>query len=92
MHLGQTDMSVAQARVLLPKGAIIGVSCNNVNHVRKAIEDGVDYIGIGPVWNTQTKNLTSPIIGVRGVGQMLEVLDGTNIKAVAIGAWIVLEI
>lgn len=86
VHLGQTDMSVAQARTMLPKGATIGVSCNNVKQVRKALEDGVDYIGIGAVWGTQTKVLTNPVIGVRGVGQMLEVLDGTAVRAVAIGA------
>ena len=86
VHLGQTDMTVEQARKLLPPGAIIGVSCNNVDQVREAIRNGADYIGIGAVWSTQTKKLTSPVIGVRGVGRMLEELDGTNIKAVAIGA------
>lgn len=85
VHIGQTDMSVSQARALLPEGAVIGVSCNNVQHVKAAIEDGVDYIGIGGVYNTKTKTLTDPIIGVRGVGAMLEALDGTRIKAVAIG-------
>lgn len=45
----------------------------------------MEYIGIGAVWGTQTKALTNPIIGVRGVGEMLEVLDKTDIKAVAIG-------
>lgn len=85
VHLGQTDMSVSQARALLPKGATIGVSCNNVQHVKAAIEDGADYIGIGGVWSTKTKALTNPIIGVRGVGDMLEALDGTRVKAVAIG-------
>ncbi|XP_006457334.1 hypothetical protein AGABI2DRAFT_229699, partial [Agaricus bisporus var. bisporus H97] len=85
VHLGQTDMTVAQAKILLPKGSIIGVSCNNIEHVKEAIKDGANYIGIGPVWDTKTKALTNPIIGVRGVGQMLEALDGTNVKAVAIG-------
>ncbi|KAG6865202.1 hypothetical protein C0991_004511 [Blastosporella zonata] len=85
VHLGQSDMAVAQARQLLPEGAVIGVSCNNADHVRAAIKDGVDSIGIGAVWGTQTKQLTSPIVGVRGVGELLELLDGTNIKAVAIG-------
>lgn len=78
-------MSVAQARALLPKDAIIGVSCNNLQHVKKAVEDGVEYIGIGAVWGTRTKVLTNPIIGVRGVGVMLEALDGSSVKAVAIG-------
>lgn len=90
VHLGQTDMSVAQARNLLPKGSIIGVSCNNEDHVRAAVRNGVDYIGIGAVWGTQTKKLTSPILGVRGVGALLEILDGTNVKAVAIGTHYVL--
>lgn len=78
-------MSATQARILLPTGSIIGVSCNNEDHVRKAVQDGADYIGIGAVWGTQTKQLTSPLVGVRGVGALLEILDGTNVKAVAIG-------
>ncbi|KXN90806.1 putative thiamine biosynthetic bifunctional enzyme [Leucoagaricus sp. SymC.cos] len=82
VHLGQTDMSVSQARALLPKDSIIGVSCNNVRHVKQAIEDDVDYIGIGAVWGTQTKKLTNPIIGVRGTGEMLEMLGGTSIIAI----------
>ncbi|OJA07842.1 hypothetical protein AZE42_06359 [Rhizopogon vesiculosus] len=85
VHLGQTDMPVHVAKTLLPTGMVIGVSCNNMDHVRKAIEDGVDYIGIGAVWGTTTKELTNPIIGVRGVGSLLQALDGTFIKAVAIG-------
>ncbi|KAG1742928.1 Hydroxyethylthiazole kinase family-domain-containing protein [Suillus lakei] len=79
VHLGQTDMPVHVARNLLPTGIVIGVSCNNPDH------DEVDYVGIGAVWGTTTKKLTSPVIGVRGVGPLLQALDGTNIKAVAIG-------
>lgn len=86
VHLGQTDMPVSIARKLLPDGSIIGLSCNTSEHVRQAVASGVDYIGIGPVWNTQTKDLTSPVIGVRGIGEMLECLAGSNVKAVAIGA------
>ena len=86
VHLGQTDMPVHMARVLLPPGRIIGVSCNNVDHVKKAIEDGADYIGIGAVWATNTKQLTTPVLGVRAVGPLLAALDGTSVKAVVIGA------
>ncbi|KAF9050175.1 thiamine biosynthetic bifunctional enzyme Thi4 [Panaeolus papilionaceus] len=85
LHLGQTDMSVRDAQRVLPPGSIIGVSCNNVGHIKQAIEDGVDYVGIGAVYGTQTKKLLQPIIGVRGVGAMLAALDGTGIKSVAIG-------
>ncbi|KAF8629428.1 hypothetical protein AX15_003475 [Amanita polypyramis BW_CC] len=85
VHLGQTDMPIAIARRLLPPGTVIGVSCNTVDQVKRAVEDGADYIGIGSIWKTVTKKLTNPVVGVRGVGEMLEVLDGTKVKAVAIG-------
>ncbi|EGO25805.1 hypothetical protein SERLADRAFT_348122 [Serpula lacrymans var. lacrymans S7.9] len=85
VHLGQTDMPIHIARSLLPPGTILGVSCNTKEHVQKAISDGADYVGIGAVWGTSTKQLTSPVIGVRGVGQILKTLDGTNVKGSFIG-------
>ncbi|KAK2464320.1 hypothetical protein APHAL10511_003777 [Amanita phalloides] len=85
VHLGQTDMPVSIARQLLPPGTVVGVSCNTVEQVRRAVKDGADYVGIGAIWPTTTKKLTSPIIGVRGVGPMLDVLAGTGVKAVGIG-------
>ncbi|KIK67487.1 hypothetical protein GYMLUDRAFT_156732 [Collybiopsis luxurians FD-317 M1] len=85
VHVGQSDMSVSIARRLLPEHTIIGVSCNNVQEIDRAIQDGADYVGIGAVWTTTTKNLSKPVIGVRGVGEMLQRLDGTSIKSVAIG-------
>ncbi|ESK97298.1 thiamine biosynthetic bifunctional [Moniliophthora roreri MCA 2997] len=85
VHVGQTDMPIAITRKLLPKDAIIGASCNNLEEVQKALTDGADYIGIGAVWATTTKTLDKPVVGVRNVGAMLEMLDGTRMKAVAIG-------
>ncbi|KAI0633418.1 Hydroxyethylthiazole kinase [Trametes polyzona] len=84
VHIGQTDMPVDIARKLLPPNAIIGMTCNTVEHVRKAIQDGVDYVGLGPVWATQTKKVAHPVLGVRGIGELLSVLEGTDVKAVAI--------
>ncbi|KAJ3724429.1 thiamine biosynthetic bifunctional enzyme Thi4 [Lentinula raphanica] len=85
VHLGQTDMPVSIARKLLPQGTIIGVSCNSLQELEQAVIDNADYVGIGSVWSTTTKNLTKPVIGVRGVGELLQSLDGTSLKAVAIG-------
>ncbi|KAF5393197.1 hypothetical protein D9757_000533 [Collybiopsis confluens] len=56
-----------------------------IAQIEQAIQDGADYVGIGAVWATTTKNLSKPIVGVRGVGEMLQKLDGTSIKSVAIG-------
>ena len=53
VHIGQTDMPVADARRLLPPGSIIGKTCNTVEEVKIAVQEGVDYVGIGPVWGTK---------------------------------------
>nr|GAT57665.1 TMP-TENI-domain-containing protein [Mycena chlorophos] len=85
VHLGQSDLPIAVARTLLPAETIIGISCNSVEEVRRARDAGADYVGLGAVWDTQTKTLTNPPVGVRGLGAMLHELDGTNVRAVAIG-------
>jgi len=85
VHIGQDDMPIALARSLLPAGTVIGVSCNNVEEAKEAVKGGADYVGVGAVWGTKTKNLKTPIVGVRGVGEILQVLDGTGVKSVAIG-------
>ncbi|KAH7875373.1 thiamine biosynthetic bifunctional enzyme Thi4 [Lentinula edodes] len=85
VHVGQSDMPVSIARKLLPRGTVIGVSCNNIQELDKAVSDGVDYVGIGAVWSTTTKTLNKPVVGVRGVGELLRKLDGTSVKAVGIG-------
>lgn len=87
VHLGQTDMPISIARKLLPPGMIIGISCNTKEEVKVAVNEGADYIGIGAIYATETKKLTSPTVGVRGVGELLDMLDGTNVKAVAIGKY-----
>ena len=89
VHIGQTDMPLPIARRLLPPGSIIGKTCNTAEHVRVAIEEGADYVGLGPVWGTKTKNVSSAPVGPQGIGSMLQVLDGTDVKAVAIGQFVV---
>ena len=87
VHLGQTDMPISVARQLLPKGAIIGISVSNLDQAKVVIRDGLaDYIGIGPVWPTNSKKDIAPLLGPRGIGSILDELYGTSIKAVAIGA------
>ena len=92
VHVGQTDMPAIKVREMLPAGAIIGVSANTVSEALAAVEDGADYIGIGPVWNTQTKKDAKNTIGVRGVGEIIHTLEGTNVKCVAIGMNVLLQL
>ncbi|MCU0571321.1 MAG: thiamine phosphate synthase [Oculatellaceae cyanobacterium Prado106] len=55
VHLGQQDMPIATARQLLGSQRIIGRSTTNPNEMQRAIQEGADYIGVGPVYATPTK-------------------------------------
>jgi thiamine-phosphate diphosphorylase/hydroxyethylthiazole kinase len=86
VHIGQTDCPLPLARRLLGSSAIIGVSVSTPAEARQAAHDGADYVGIGAVWPTQTKDVTEKIkLGPEGVGKILDVLHGTHVQAVAIG-------
>ncbi|KZT58585.1 HK-domain-containing protein [Calocera cornea HHB12733] len=85
VHLGQTDMPISIARQLLPKDAIIGISAGNVDEARVARDAGADYVGIGALWWTESKQLVKDVLGVRGVGAILDVLAGSPTRSVAIG-------
>jgi thiamine-phosphate pyrophosphorylase len=55
VHLGQQDISIALARQLLGPQRIIGRSTTNPEEMQRAIAEGADYIGVGPVYETPTK-------------------------------------
>ncbi|NJR63542.1 MAG: thiamine phosphate synthase [Cyanobacteria bacterium CRU_2_1] len=55
VHLGQEDLPIAIARQLLGSQRIIGRSTHNQEDLAKAIQEGADYIGVGPVHETPTK-------------------------------------
>jgi thiamine-phosphate diphosphorylase / hydroxyethylthiazole kinase len=90
VHLGQSDMPLSVARRLLPPNAIIGVSCTTPEQVRKAVEGGADYVGLGAAYATSTKDVSAPgsVCGIAGARAMLSVLEGTGVKAVAIGSYL----
>lgn len=55
VHLGQQDLPIAVARDLLGSHRIIGRSTTNPEEMAKALAEGADYIGVGPVYATPTK-------------------------------------
>lgn len=67
LHIGQNDMPYEVARKLLGKDKIIGLSVENVQDVQRANNLGIDYIGISPVFSTQTKTDTANALGLDGV-------------------------
>lgn len=84
VHVGQDDMPIEVARSILGNDAIIGVSAGTVDEAKAAVAAGADYIGIGAVYPTGSKS-NAKLLGVRGVGSILSVLEGTNVKSVVIG-------
>lgn len=88
VHVGQDDMDYKGAREILGRDAIIGVSTNSEEEALRAARDGADYIGIGTVNATQTKDNIKSVIGTRGVQRILTALVENNlghIKTVCIG-------
>ncbi len=61
VHLGQDDIPYAQARQMMGRKAIIGVSCQNLAQSLKAKREGADYIGFGSVFKTKTKPEREPM-------------------------------
>ncbi|KAF2763560.1 Hydroxyethylthiazole kinase [Pseudovirgaria hyperparasitica] len=87
VHIGQDDIDLPTARRLLGKAAIIGVTANSVQEAVKAVEDGADYLGIGTVYATPTKEDTKSIIGPAGVRDILTEIAAIsdNVATVCIG-------
>jgi len=55
VHLGQQDIPIALARQILGPNRIVGRSTTNPEEMQRALDEGADYIGVGPVYETPTK-------------------------------------
>lgn len=69
VHLGQDDLPPAAAKKLAPE-LIIGVSTHNLEEALEAQKQGADYVNIGPIFATQTKELTMKPLGPEAVKQI----------------------
>lgn len=81
VHLGQDDLDVKSAREILGKDKIVGISTHAPEQALKAVEDGADYIGVGPVFATPTKEGRIPV----GLDYVKWASENINIPAFAIG-------
>ena len=93
LHLGQEDLPPADARAIMPGGRIIGYSTHNQNQLREADREPVDYIAIGPVFQTGSKRNPDPVLGVdalsrlRGLTRKPLVAIGGITRATAPAVW-----
>jgi len=84
VHLGQNDLSVEQARRLQVRPFLVGLSTHNTAQLNSALGQPVDYIALGPVYDTSTKS-AEPVVGLDYLRQAAEILRDNPIPRVAIG-------
>ncbi|TDQ11335.1 thiamine phosphate synthase [Pedobacter metabolipauper] len=87
VHLGLSDMPIPEARKIVGSKMIIGGTANTFEHILQRIDDGADYIGLGPYRFTTTKENLSPVVGLAGYMDIINQVKqaGISIPIVAIG-------
>jgi thiamine-phosphate pyrophosphorylase len=81
VHLGQDDLPIGEARKIIGKDKIIGISTHNLEQAIEAEKEGADYIGFGPVFHTVTKDAGIP----KGTETLQKIKSQVQIPVVAIG-------
>lgn len=82
VHLGQTDLPIAEARALAGARLLVGVSTHDLDQVRIACAAGADYLGFGPVFTTSTKANPDAVQGIEG---LRAAVASSTVPIVAIG-------
>lgn len=81
VHVGQQDMSPGEARKIVGSGRIVGVSTHNEIQVRDAEKEPVDYIAVGPIYATASKQNPDPVVGLEGI-RMARTLTSKSLVAI----------
>ncbi len=82
LHLGQDDLSLAEARRIVGDDMPIGLSTHSLEQARVAMAQSPAYIGFGPIYPTTTKAIADPTVGTE---LLREVLAFATIPVIAIG-------
>ncbi|KEK24370.1 thiamine phosphate synthase [Bacillus gaemokensis] len=82
VHVGQDDEGITSVREKMG-GKIVGVSAHTIEEARFAIANGADYLGVGPIFPTNTKKDTKAVQGIKGLRHFRE--EGIMIPIVGIG-------
>jgi len=81
-HLGQDDLPAAAARLVLPAPALIGWSTHNDDQLRVATLLPIDYVAIGPVFGTSSKERPDPVVGLDAVRRAVALAAGRPVVAI----------
>lgn len=64
VHLGAEDLPVEEARRILGRDSVVGATTRNLGDIRRALAAGASYAGLGPVFQTRTKTVDAPALGL----------------------------
>jgi thiamine-phosphate pyrophosphorylase len=78
VHVGQDDLDPASARIILGSDAVVGVSTHSPDQVRAASEMAVDYVAVGPIFGTSTKDTGYASVGTAFVRDAAGILAAAN--------------
>lgn len=70
VHLGQEDLPLPIARKIMRKERLIGISVNTLKEAEESEAEGADYIGVGPIFYTSSKEDLRSILGFEGLKAM----------------------
>jgi thiamine-phosphate pyrophosphorylase len=82
VHLGQTDMPLGAARLLLGDDAVIGLSTHNFRQAQEALSLPIDYLAFGPIYSTTTKLNPEPVAGLKELARIRAVAGSMPIVAI----------
>jgi thiamine-phosphate pyrophosphorylase len=82
VHLGQEDLPVAAARAIVGPDVAVGLSTHDLDQVRRAVDEGADYLGFGPIYPTTSKKDPDPVVGAEGLAAAVR---AAPVPIVAIG-------
>ena len=87
VHIGKMDMTPAKARLFLGPQAIIGVTVNTKEDIIALKGQDIDYVGMGPYAETETKENLAPVLGLEGIGELCRFMDEQEMETarVAVG-------
>jgi thiamine-phosphate pyrophosphorylase len=75
VHLGQDDLSVEEAREILGPGKLIGLSTHSLEQFQQALGTSADYLAVGPVYPTTSKENPDPVVGLEVVAAAKALTD-----------------
>ena len=64
VHVGQDDLDVEQARQIVGRDKLVGVSTHNLEQFQRAAASSADYIALGPIFSTSSKANPDPVVGL----------------------------